>query len=131
MRVREKSTEDDLSHLVTARRKLIEDQMLAGHGRLVAIRRLLDVVEGRTVAEWIAATGVSHLNVSRAHVQDETSAALMRLGEAALPRVDLRDALARVSASAPSSASSRTRSRAAVRSTKMPSTKPVSVTVRS
>ena len=45
MRVREKSTEDDLSHLVTARRKLIEDQMLAGHGRLVAIRRLLDVVE--------------------------------------------------------------------------------------
>src|SRR6185503_20283076 len=38
-------TEDDLSHFVSASGELVEHQMLARNGCLVAIRGLLDVVE--------------------------------------------------------------------------------------
>jgi GTP 3',8-cyclase len=40
---------------------------------------LLDVVDGRPLADWIAATGLSHLNVSRAHPDTGTSARMMGL----------------------------------------------------
>ena len=38
---------------------------------------LLDVRDGRRVVDWIAATGVTHLNVSRAHVDHDVNARLM------------------------------------------------------
>jgi molybdenum cofactor biosynthesis enzyme MoaA len=38
---------------------------------------LLDVREGQRVVDWIAATGVAHLNVSRAHPDQEVNARLM------------------------------------------------------
>jgi molybdenum cofactor biosynthesis enzyme MoaA len=39
---------------------------------------LLELREGRLLVDWIAATGVSHLNVSRAHWDDRVNAKLMR-----------------------------------------------------
>jgi molybdenum cofactor biosynthesis enzyme MoaA len=39
---------------------------------------LLDMREGRPLIDWIATTGVSHLNVSRAHWDDRVNAKLMR-----------------------------------------------------
>ncbi|MGH7294634.1 MAG: radical SAM protein, partial [Polyangiaceae bacterium] len=47
---------------------------------------LLDVREGRRVVDWIAGTGVSHLNVSRAHPDQDVNARLMRYAEG--PTVD-------------------------------------------
>jgi molybdenum cofactor biosynthesis enzyme MoaA len=38
---------------------------------------LLDVREGRRVIDWIAATGVAHLNVSRAHPDQDVNARLV------------------------------------------------------
>ena len=46
MRVRQQRAEDDLRDLMPARGKLIEHQMLAWYRGLVAIRRLLDVIQG-------------------------------------------------------------------------------------
>lgn len=40
---------------------------------------LLDVVEGRPLVEWIGATEVAHLNISRAHPDTDRNGALMRL----------------------------------------------------
>ena len=40
---------------------------------------LLDVREGRRLIDWITATGVRHLNVSRAHPDQDANACLMRL----------------------------------------------------
>lgn len=42
---------------------------------------LLDVREGRRVVDWIAETGVAHLNVSRAHPDQAVNARLMRYAE--------------------------------------------------
>lgn len=42
---------------------------------------LLDVREGQRVIDWIAGTGVAHLNVSRAHPDQDTNARLMRYAE--------------------------------------------------
>lgn len=42
---------------------------------------LLDVREGRRVVDWVAETGVRHLNVSRAHPEQERNARLMRYAE--------------------------------------------------
>jgi molybdenum cofactor biosynthesis enzyme MoaA len=42
---------------------------------------LLDVREGRSVIDWITACGVRHLNISRAHPDQETNARLMRLAD--------------------------------------------------
>jgi molybdenum cofactor biosynthesis enzyme MoaA len=39
---------------------------------------LLDVREGRPLIDWIADTGVAHLNISRAHWDDRVNAKLMR-----------------------------------------------------
>ena len=39
---------------------------------------LLDTREGRPLIDWITATGVAHLNVSRAHWNDRVNAKLMR-----------------------------------------------------
>ena len=39
---------------------------------------LLDTRDGRPLVDWIAATGVAHLNVSRAHWDDRVNAKLMR-----------------------------------------------------
>jgi len=39
---------------------------------------LLDEREGRTLIDWIATTGVAHLNISRAHWDDRVNAKLMR-----------------------------------------------------
>ncbi|HEY3818213.1 MAG TPA: radical SAM protein [Polyangiaceae bacterium] len=47
---------------------------------------LLDVREGQRVVDWIAGTGVMHLNVSRAHPDQDTNARLMRYAEG--PTVD-------------------------------------------
>jgi GTP 3',8-cyclase len=47
---------------------------------------LLEVREGRRVIDWIAETGVMHLNVSRAHPEQDTNARLMRYAEG--PTVD-------------------------------------------
>ena len=47
---------------------------------------LLDAREGRRVVDWIAETGVMHLNVSRAHPDQDTNARLMRYAEG--PTVD-------------------------------------------
>lgn len=41
-----------------------------------------DVREGRTVLEWIAATGVRHLNISRAHPDQARNARLMGFADA-------------------------------------------------
>lgn len=43
---------------------------------------LLTVREGRRVVEWIAATGVRHLNVSRAHADDGCNARIMGFADA-------------------------------------------------
>jgi molybdenum cofactor biosynthesis enzyme MoaA len=40
---------------------------------------LLQVREGRAIIDWITATGVPHLNISRAHPDQEENARLMRL----------------------------------------------------
>jgi molybdenum cofactor biosynthesis enzyme MoaA len=42
---------------------------------------LLDVREGRSVIDWITACGVRHLNISRAHPDQEINARLMRLDD--------------------------------------------------
>ncbi len=42
---------------------------------------LLDVVEGRAVVDWVTATGLRHLNISRAHPDHQRNAALMRYDE--------------------------------------------------
>ncbi len=42
---------------------------------------LLDVQEGRPLVDWIATTGVRHLNVSRAHPDPRTNAKLMALSD--------------------------------------------------
>jgi molybdenum cofactor biosynthesis enzyme MoaA len=42
---------------------------------------LLDVREGKRVVDWIAETGVAHLNVSRAHPDQDGNARLMRYAE--------------------------------------------------
>ncbi|MBI2920040.1 MAG: radical SAM protein [Planctomycetes bacterium] len=42
---------------------------------------LLDVREGRPLVEWVVAAGLRHLNISRAHPDQETNASLMRLRE--------------------------------------------------
>lgn len=42
---------------------------------------LLDVREGRPVIEWATATGLRHLNISRAHPDPERNAHLMQLRE--------------------------------------------------
>ncbi|MGD0524497.1 MAG: radical SAM protein [Polyangiaceae bacterium] len=47
---------------------------------------LLDVREGQRVVDWIAGTGVMHLNVSRAHPDHDANARLMRYAEG--PTVD-------------------------------------------
>ncbi len=46
---------------------------------------LLDLREGRRVIDWIADTGVSHLNVSRAHPDQERNARLMGYVEGLTP----------------------------------------------
>jgi molybdenum cofactor biosynthesis enzyme MoaA len=55
---------------------------------------LLDAREGRPLVDWIAATGVAHLNVSRAHWDDRVNARLMRYraspGAAALREIVAR-----------------------------------------
>lgn len=43
---------------------------------------LFDLREGRTALEWIAATGVRHLNISRAHPDDAKNARLMGFADA-------------------------------------------------
>ena len=48
---------------------------------------LLDAVEGKTVAEWVVATGLRHLNVSRAHVDQARNSELMGLSD----QLSLRD----------------------------------------
>jgi molybdenum cofactor biosynthesis enzyme MoaA len=58
---------------------------------------LLDVVDGRPLVDWIAATGLSHLNVSRAHPDTETSARMMGLPDP-LPLDALARAVAHVQA---------------------------------
>jgi molybdenum cofactor biosynthesis enzyme MoaA len=59
-------------------------RILAGHGarkRTVTTNGsgLLDASEGRLVVDWIGATGVRHLNISRALPDDGANAALMGL----------------------------------------------------
>jgi len=61
-------------------------RLLAGRGarkRTVTTNGsgLLDVREGRRVVDWIAATGVAHLNVSRAHPDQDVNARLMGYAE--------------------------------------------------
>jgi hypothetical protein len=46
---------------------------------------LLDRREGRRVIDWIAGTGVAHLNVSRAHPDQELNARLMGYSEGLRP----------------------------------------------
>lgn len=49
---------------------------------------LLELREGRTVLDWVTAAGVRHLNISRAHPDDERNATLMRLpGGLTLPQM--------------------------------------------
>ena len=77
---------------------------LAGHG---ARRRtlttngsgLLDVREGLPVIDWIAGTGVRHLNVSRAHPDEGQNARLMRAPDRLLSGQGLREVVARARAS--------------------------------
>jgi molybdenum cofactor biosynthesis enzyme MoaA len=61
-------------------------RLLAGHGarkRTLTTNGtgLLDIREGRSVMEWITACGVRHLNISRAHPDQEVNARLMRLAD--------------------------------------------------
>jgi molybdenum cofactor biosynthesis enzyme MoaA len=58
---------------------------------------LLEEREGRRVLDWITATGVRHLNISRAHPDQERNAALMRL-PAGLTPPQLRDVVAQARA---------------------------------
>jgi cyclic pyranopterin phosphate synthase len=51
---------------------------------------LLDVREGKRVIDWITASGVRHLNISRAHPEHEANARLMVLKEG-LSVAQLRD----------------------------------------
>jgi molybdenum cofactor biosynthesis enzyme MoaA len=46
---------------------------------------LLEVREGRRIIDWIAETGVAHLNVSRAHPDQAVNARLMRYAEGPTP----------------------------------------------
>jgi molybdenum cofactor biosynthesis enzyme MoaA len=55
---------------------------------------LLQVREGRQIIDWITATGLSHLNISRAHPDQETNARLMRLHDG-LSVEELREVVAR------------------------------------
>jgi molybdenum cofactor biosynthesis enzyme MoaA len=59
-------------------------RLLAGHGarkRTLTTNGsgLLDVREGRSVLDWITTSGLRHLNVSRAHPDQDTNARLMGL----------------------------------------------------
>jgi len=58
---------------------------------------LLELREGRQVIDWIADTGVTHLNVSRAHRDDRVNAKLMRYRDsgASPDAAALRDIVAR------------------------------------
>jgi molybdenum cofactor biosynthesis enzyme MoaA len=58
---------------------------------------LLDRREDRQVIDWITATGVRHLNISRAHPEQETNAQMMRLRDG-LSVPQLREAVARAGA---------------------------------
>lgn len=51
---------------------------------------LLESRDGRRVADWIARTGVSHLNISRAHPDHERNAELMRF-DGGLSNLQLRE----------------------------------------
>lgn len=51
---------------------------------------LLDHLDGRRVIDWVAHAGVAHLNISRAHVDHERNARLMRYREG-LDLKQLRD----------------------------------------
>ena len=53
---------------------------------------LLDVREGQRVVDWIAGTGVMHLNISRAHPDQDANARLMRYAEG--PTVDAMRSIA-------------------------------------
>lgn len=55
---------------------------------------LLDAREGRPLIDWIATTGVAHLNVSRAHWDDRVNMKLMRY-RASPDAVALREIVAR------------------------------------
>jgi molybdenum cofactor biosynthesis enzyme MoaA len=54
---------------------------------------LLDMRQGRRVLDWITTSGVRHLNISRAHPDQETNARLMRLADGLTP-VQLRQVAA-------------------------------------
>lgn len=74
-------------------------RMLAEHGarkRTMTTNGsgLFDVREGRTVLDWLIATGASHLNLSRAHPDGTLNAKLMALPDG-LSLEQLRDAFAR------------------------------------
>ena len=55
---------------------------------------LLELREGKPLIDWIAATGVAHLNISRAHWDDRHNARLMRYRESP-DAVALRDIVSR------------------------------------
>ena len=55
---------------------------------------LLDLREGRAIIDWITATGVRYLNLSRAHPEHERNARLMRLADG-LTLEQLRDVVQR------------------------------------
>jgi molybdenum cofactor biosynthesis enzyme MoaA len=55
---------------------------------------LLQVREGRPVIDWVTGTGVCHLNISRAHPDEDTNARLMVLRDG-LSVAQLRDVVAR------------------------------------
>ena len=59
---------------------------------------LLTVREGRPLVDWLAATGVRHLNVSRALPGEEENARVMRPAAPLLPLPALREAVARARA---------------------------------
>ena len=58
---------------------------------------LLDMREGRPVIEWVTATGVRHLNISRAHPDQQRNAHLMALQDG-LTVPQLRDVVVRARA---------------------------------
>jgi molybdenum cofactor biosynthesis enzyme MoaA len=58
---------------------------------------LLDVREGLPVIDWITATGVRHLNISRAHPDEARNGRIMRL-PGQLPVESLREVVARARA---------------------------------
>jgi cyclic pyranopterin phosphate synthase len=58
---------------------------------------LLDVREGRAVIDWVTATGVRHLNVSRAHPDQDRNAHLMLLRDG-LTVAQLREVVTRARA---------------------------------